>query len=70
LTAARRVFSTQADPAAGSEELMMTQGGRIELLRAVQPGPSNFGMLLVLDRRLANLPLIRFKLTQAEKHLA
>jgi hypothetical protein len=26
--------------------------------------------LLVLDRRLANLPLIRFKLTQAEKHLA
>jgi hypothetical protein len=70
LTAARRVFSSQADPAAGSEELMMTQGGRIELLRAVQPGPSNFGMLLVLDRRLANLPLIRFKLTQAEKHLA
>jgi len=70
LTAARRVFSTQADPAAGSEELMVTQGGRIELLRAVQPGPSNFGMVLLMDRRLANLSLIRFKLMQAEKHLA
>jgi hypothetical protein len=69
LTAARRVFSTQADPGAGSEELMVTQGSRIELLRAVQPAPSRFGMVLVMDRRLANLALIRFKLMQAEKHL-
>jgi hypothetical protein len=64
------VFSTQADATSGSEELMVTQGGRIELLRAVQPGPSRFGMVLVMDRRLANLALIRFKLMQAEKHLA
>lgn len=70
LTAARRVFSTQSDPTAGSEELMVTQGSRIEVLRAVQAGSSRYGMVLILDRRLANLPLIRFKLTQAEKHLA
>ena len=49
---------------------MVTQGTRIELLRAVQSGHGRFGMVLVMDRRLANLPLIRFKLTQAEKHLA
>jgi hypothetical protein len=69
LTAARRVFCGQADSAQASEELMVTQGARIELLRAVQSGHGRFGMVLVMDRRLANLPLIRFKLTQAEKHL-
>jgi hypothetical protein len=48
---------------------MVTQTGRIELLRAAQTAPNRFGMILVLDRRLANLPLVRFKLMQAEKHL-
>ena len=70
LTAARRVFSVQGDASSGSEELMVTHGGRIELLRAAPGGSGRYGSVLVLDRRLANLPLIRFKLTQAEKHLA
>lgn len=69
LTAARRVFSNTTDPGTDSEELMVTQAGRIELLRAAQPAPNRFGMILVLDRRLANLPLVRFKLMQAEKNL-
>jgi hypothetical protein len=69
LTAARRIFSYTADLDASSEELMVTQTGRIELLRAAQMAPNRFGMILVLDRRLANLPLVRFKLMQAEKHL-
>lgn len=69
LTAARRVFSVQGDTGPGSEELMVTHAGRIELLRSPPGGSGRYGTVLVLDRRLANLPLIRFKLTQAEKHL-
>jgi len=42
---------------------------RRELLRAGLPAPSRFGLVLMLDRRLANVPLIRFKTLQAEKHL-
>jgi hypothetical protein len=48
---------------------MVTQGTRIEVLRAGLPAPSRFGLVLILDRRLANVPLIRFKVLQAEKHL-
>ena len=48
---------------------MVTQGARIELLRAGLPAPCRFGLVLMLDRRLANVPLIRFKTLQAEKHL-
>ena len=70
LTAARRVFSAAGgEYGAESEELMVTQGARIELLRAGLPAPSRFGLVLMLDRRLANVPLIRFKVLQAEKHL-
>jgi hypothetical protein len=70
LTAARRVFSAAGgEYGAESEELMVTQGARIELLRAGLPAPSRFGLVLMLDRRLANVPLIRFKTLQAEKHL-
>ncbi len=71
LAAARRVFSAAGgEYGAESEELMVTQGSRIELLRAGLPPPSRFGLVLILDRRLANVPLIRFKVLQAEKHLA
>lgn len=69
LTAARRVFATQGEGGQGTEEVMVTHGGRIELLRSPPGGSGRYGTVLVLDRRLANLPLIRFKLTQAEKHL-
>jgi hypothetical protein len=70
LAAARRVFSAAGgEYGAESEELMVTQGSRIELLRAGLPAPSRFGLVLMLDRRLANVPLIRFKVLQAEKHL-
>src|SRR5512138_1530518 len=70
LVAARRVFSNAAGEfSAESEELMVTQGSRIEVLRAGLPAPCRFGLVLMLDRRLANVPLIRFKTLQAEKHL-
>jgi len=70
LTAARRVFSSgSTDYGAESEELMVVQGPRIEMLRAGLPPPTRFGLVLMLDRRLANVPLIRFKTLQAEKHL-
>jgi hypothetical protein len=70
LTAARRVFSAAGGEfGAESEELMVTQGSRIEVLRAGLPPPCRFGLVLMLDRRLANVPLIRFKTLQAEKHL-
>ena len=70
LTAARRVFSAAGgEYGAESEELMVTQGTRIEVLRAGLPAPTRFGLVLILDRRLANVPLIRFKVLQAEKHL-
>jgi hypothetical protein len=70
LVAARRVFSAAGgEYGAESEELMVTQGTRIELLRAGAPSPGRFGLVLMLDRRLANVPLIRFKVLQAEKHL-
>jgi hypothetical protein len=70
LVAARRVFSAAGgEYGAESEELMVTQGSRIELLRAGAPAPGRFGLVLMLDRRLANVPLIRFKVLQAEKHL-
>jgi hypothetical protein len=69
LTAARRVFGNGTEPGTEGEELMVTMTGRIDLLRAAAPAPSRLGMVLVLDRRLANLPLVRFKLMQAEKNL-
>ena len=65
------VFSAAgSEYGAESEELMVTQGTRIEMLRAGLPPPTRFGLVLILDRRLANVPLIRFKVLQAEKHLA
>ena len=67
LTAARRVFSAAGGECGASEELMVTQGTRIELLRAGLPAPTRFGLVLMLDRRLANV-LIRFRNLQAEKH--
>jgi len=68
--AARRVFSNASgDVGSESEELMVTQGSRIEVLRASLPPPCRFGLVMMLDRRLANVPLIRFKTLQAEKHL-
>jgi hypothetical protein len=70
LVAARRVFSaSQNERGVDSEELMVTHSTRIELLRCGLPPPARFGLALVLDRRLANVPLIRFKVLQAEKHL-
>ena len=69
LSAARRVFSTAGAPAHDCEEMLITQGGRIEMLRAAGPAPQRLGLMLMLDRRLANVPLVRFKALQAEKQL-
>lgn len=49
------------------EELMVTAGSRIALLRA---GGAAQGVLVVLERQQANLALVRFKLMEAERHLA
>ena len=66
---ADRIAGAETEKSAESEELMVTQGTRIEMLRAGLPPPTRFGLVLILDRRLANVPLIRFKVLQAEKHL-
>jgi hypothetical protein len=71
LAAARRVFGdgTERGGTEG-EELMVTMTGRIDLLHTAPSAPGRLGMFLVLDRRLVNLPLVRFKLMQAQKNLA
>lgn len=69
LTAARRVFGTSTEAGTEGEELMLTTTGRIDLLRSAPSAPGRLGMVLVLDRRLTNLQLARFKLMQAEKHI-
>ena len=54
---------------AGARVLDLACGAGSQMLRAGLPAPSRFGLVLMLDRRLANVPLIRFKVLQAEKHL-
>ena len=71
LAAARRVFGNSTEPGdTEGEELTVTMTGRIDLLHTAPSAPGRLGMFLVLDRRRVNLPLVRFKLMQAQKHLA
>jgi hypothetical protein len=47
----------------------VTTGARQTLLRRL-PGEAGLGFVAVLDRRRANLTLLRFKLLDAERILA
>lgn len=55
-------------PGTGGTELMVTAGTQVALLHALPQG-SAFGLVALLDRGQANLPLLRFRLREAEKHL-
>jgi hypothetical protein len=57
-----------AAPPEGPGELLAMMGGQQVLLHPLPQG-SAFGLVAVLERSQANLPLLRFRLREAEKHL-
>lgn len=69
LLAARRSLVQAAGDGVVPEELMVTAGARIALLRAATPTATQ-AVLVVLDRSHANLALVRFKLMEAERLMA
>lgn len=68
LLAARRTLVQAPGEASVPEELMVTAGPRIALLRAAS-ATARQAVLVLLDRQHANLALVRFKLMEAERLL-
>ena len=68
MCAARLAHQAVAAGEAAPEELLVTTGARQTLLRRL-PGAVPLGFVAVLDRRHANLTLLRFKLLDAERIL-
>ena len=68
MCAARLAHQAVAADEAPPDEILVTTGPRQTLLRRL-PGDAPLGFLAVLDRRQANLPLLRFKLLDAERLL-
>ncbi len=66
--AARRAHQAVAADEAPPDEILVTSGPCQTLLRRL-PGDALAGCLAVPDRRQANLPLLRFKLLDAERLL-
>jgi hypothetical protein len=60
--------SASGHAAQAADELLVTEPGRIQLLRAAGP-KGRLGLVLLLDRAHANLALVRFKLVEAERLL-
>jgi hypothetical protein len=52
------------------DELLVTAGGSQALLRTLPAAGALVGMVAILDRQQANLALLRFRMLEAEKHLA
>jgi hypothetical protein len=52
------------------DELLVTAGGNQALLRTLPAAGALVGMVAILDRQQANLALLRFRMLEAEKHLA
>lgn len=52
------------------DELLVTAGGNQSLLRMLPAAGPLVGMVALLDRQQANLALLRFRMLEAEKHLA
>jgi hypothetical protein len=68
LCAARQAHLSMAGESAAPDEILITAGARQTLLRAL-PGYGKLGFVALLDRQLANLSLLRFKLLEAEQLL-
>jgi hypothetical protein len=69
MCAARLAHQAVAPDEAPPDEVLVTTGARQTLLRRL-PGDAGLGFVAVLDRRRANLTLLRFKLLDAERILA
>ena len=69
MCAARLAHQAVALDEAAPDEVLVTSGPRQTLLRRL-PGDAGLGFVAVLDRRRANLTLLRFKLLDAERILA
>ena len=52
------------------DELLVTTGGHQALLRTLPAAGALVGMVAIIDRQQANLALLRFRMLEAEKHLA
>jgi hypothetical protein len=52
------------------DELLVTAGANQVLLRTLPAAGALVGMVAILDRQQANLALLRFRMLEAEKHLA
>ena len=52
------------------DELLVTAGANQALLRTLPAAGALVGMVAILDRQQANLALLRFRMLEAEKHLA
>jgi hypothetical protein len=52
------------------DELLVTTGGHQALLRTLPAAGALVGMVAIVDRQQANLALLRFRMLEAEKHLA
>jgi hypothetical protein len=68
MCAARLAHQAVAPDEAPPDEVLVTTGARQTLLRRL-PGEARLGFVAVLDRRRANLTLLRFKLLDAERIL-
>lgn len=68
MCAARLAHQAVAPDEAPPDEVLVTTGTRQTLLRRL-PGDAGLGFVAVLDRRRANLTLLRFKLLDAERIL-
>jgi hypothetical protein len=68
MCAARLAHQAVAADEAPPDEILVTTGPRQTLLRRL-PGDMPLGFVAVLDRRQTNLPLLRFKLLDAERLL-
>jgi hypothetical protein len=69
MCAARLAHQAVAPDEVPPDEVLVTTGARQTLLRRL-PGDAGLGFVAVLDRRRANLTLLRFKLLDAERILA
>ncbi|HQC99619.1 MAG TPA: hypothetical protein PK306_28320 [Aquabacterium sp.] len=68
MCAARLAHQAVAPDEPAPDEVLVTTGTRQTLLRRL-PGAARLGFVAVLDRRRANLTLLRFKLLDAERIL-
>jgi hypothetical protein len=69
MCAARLAHQAVSHDTVAPEEVLVTSGPRQTLLRRL-PGQAGLGFVAVLDRRRANLTLLRFKLLDAERILS